>query len=157
MKNRWTIRLAGEACFLGVLFLLLARPAEAQEFTVGATTFSAGDQSSGGDFSLRSNIGQADAGVSIAAGNFLLLPGFWSALAPTSPTLNIFRDGADVVITWPESAGPDFLLEQAGNFLNPPSSTSWSAVAAHSALVGGSYQVRIPIGSGNQFFRLHKP
>jgi len=156
MKNRWTIRLAGEACSLGLL-LLLVTAAPAQDFTVDATTFYTGTQSSGGDFSLMSNIGQADAGVSIAAGDFLLIPGFWSALGPTSPTLTIFRDAAEIVISWPESAGPDFLLEEADNFLNSPANTNWSPVAAHSSLVGASYQVRIPIGSANQFFRLHKP
>jgi hypothetical protein len=161
MKKRHSIRprgnglLARELCRLLLLLLPIAR-ISAQQFTLDTASFAATAQSSGGDFSLASSIGQPDVAVKTAAGNFSFLPGFWSATV-SSPLLSVLRDGANIVLLWPESAGPDFVIEEAEAFANPSTNTTWFGLSIKGELTGGVYRASIPVGSGNQFFRLHKP
>src|SRR5580765_2505554 len=105
VPNRWL------SCFVGSI--LLSLPIEAQDFTLGITSFATASTSSGGDFSLVSSVGESDAEVGIVGGDFNLLAGFWGAVTVvnTSPPLSLVAEGSNVVLSWPEAAGPDFLLE----------------------------------------------
>ena len=145
--------------------ILLSLPSiariEAQDFTLGITSFATASQSGGGDFSLISSVGESDAEVGIVGGDFNLLAGFWGAATVVSssgsPALSLVAEGSNVVLSWPEAAGPDFLLEETLALANPSTNTSWSTVTATRELTGGFYRVRLPIGSGNHFYRLHQP
>ena len=144
------------SCFVGSI--LLSLPVEAQEFTLGITSFATASASSGGDFSLVASVGESDAEVGIVGGDFNLLAGFWgAATVVSSPVLSLVAEGSNIVLSWPEAAGPDFLLEETTALANPSTNTSWSAVTATRELTGGFYRVRLSIGSGNHFYRLHQP
>jgi hypothetical protein len=67
------------------------------------------------------------------------------------PNLSITVEGANAVISWPASAGPEFALKVTSNLLSP----SWS-LAGTPTVVGGNYYVTNSVGSGNQFYRLEK-
>jgi hypothetical protein len=142
--------------------ILLSLPSimriEAQDFTLGITSLATASQSGGGDFSLISSIGEGDAEVGIVGGDFNLLAGFWGAATVfSSPPLSLIAEGGNIILSWPESAGPDFLLEETLVLANPSTNTSWSTVTATHELTGGFYRVRLSIGSGNHFYRLHQP
>ena len=150
VRNRWLL------CFVGSS--LLSLPVEALDFTLAITSFATASMSSGGDFSLVSSVGESDAEIGIVGGDFNLLAGFWgAATVVSSPVLSLVAEGSNVVLSWPEAAGPDFLLEETTVLANPSTNTSWSTVTATHELTGGFYRVRLPIGSGNHFYRLHQP
>lgn len=140
-----------------LLVFLLTAGLQAQEFALDLTSFAATTESSGGDFSLKSSIGLAEAGPESLAGEFILQPGFWSAAGVLPPTLGLVRDGLNVVLFWPESAGGGFVLEKADFLANPSANTIWTAAGGSVQLSGGFYRVTVPIASGNRFFRLHQP
>jgi hypothetical protein len=140
-----------------LVLALLAAPIRAQEFTLDVVSFAAANPSSAGQFSIQSSIGQSDAGSRTVTGDFSLLPGFWNAVTLISPSLSLVRDGSNIVLLWPESTGPDFVLEQADTLTNPSSNITWTAVTATMETTGGFYRATLLLGSGNRFFRLHKP
>jgi hypothetical protein len=65
---------------------------------------------------------------------------------PAAPTLSAVRSGNQITISWPASA-TGFILEVTANLGSP----SWTAVPG---VVNNS--VTVPIGAGNQFYRLKK-
>ena len=140
-----------------LLVFLLTAGLQAQEFAFDLTSFAAATESSGGDFSLKSSIGLADTGFESLAGEFTFQSGFWSAASVLPPSLGLVRDGANIVLVWPESAGGGFVLEKADFLANPSINTIWTAVDSSVELSGGFYRVSVPLASGNRFFRLHKP
>jgi hypothetical protein len=66
--------------------------------------------------------------------------------------LTITKVGNNLLITWP-SGDASFKLE-AKSDLN---ATTWTQVSPAPTLNGARYEVVVPIGSGNQFFRLRSP
>jgi hypothetical protein len=66
-------------------------------------------------------------------------------------SLSVSRVSGGLAISWPAGAG-SYILESTTN-LHPPA--VWTPVtAAVPSLVGGQMTVVVPIGRGNQFFRL---
>jgi hypothetical protein len=161
MNKRQSIKSAGNGrlalAWVFVLAAIFAAQIRAQEFTLDTASFAAAAESSGGDFSLKSSIGDPGAGNQSAAGEFNLLPGFWGAVSIVSPSLGLLRDGANIVLLWPESAGAGFLIEQTALLANPSTNTTWTAVDTRIELSGGLYRATVPLTPGNRFFRLHKP
>jgi surface-anchored protein len=68
------------------------------------------------------------------------------------PKLRIFREGADIVLAWPDPA-PGFKL-QATPALAP---AAWTDVTTTPAIIGGEKRIHWGAAIGQYFFRLHKP
>ena len=66
-----------------------------------------------------------------------------------SPNLSIRRSGTGIQLSWPGNA-MDFQL-QDGSF---PMAGDWQAVGSSWQLTNGAFQVELPLGQTNQFFRL---
>ena len=66
-------------------------------------------------------------------------------------SLNIDRTGNDVTLSWP-ATGTNFLLEATSDLGAP----DWQGVSGTPAIVNDQCLVTIPLGSGNQFFRLRR-
>ena len=110
-----------------------------------------GGQSSSGAYTLQGTIGQPDAGAS-SGGSYTLQGGFWAGLpAGSPPSLRILRDGANVVLAWPNAA-PGFQLQESHSLTTP----DWTDVNAAPAIVGGEKQVSQPVAPAARFYRLHK-
>ena len=75
------------------------------------------------------------------------------ALAPCSaaPQISITQSGTNAIISWPASYG--LLTLQARPAISP---TAWACVSPQPAVVpaGNANTMIVPIGTGNQFFRL---
>jgi len=69
------------------------------------------------------------------------------------PRLSITRDGADVLLSWPETA-TNYFLEQS-LAVGPPA--NWQSNSIPPAVGGGQKSVRQAIGGTNRFFRLRGP
>jgi hypothetical protein len=139
-------------------WLLAASPLAAQEFTLDWFTVAAGGgESGGGDFQLRATVGQSDAG-NLAGGTFEMAGGFWSITraleAPGAPTLNITLDQSSVMISWPASGGAGFALEETATL---PASGSWNAINTAPQVHNGINSLRLPLATGNRYYRLRKP
>jgi len=128
---------AGRCVGLCSFWLLAASPLAAQEFTLDWFAVAAGGgESGGGDFQLRATVGRPDAG-NLAGGTFEIVGGFWS-----------------VMISWPESGGAGFALEETATL---PASGSWSAINTAPQVHNGINSVRLPLATGNRYYRLRKP
>lgn len=66
--------------------------------------------------------------------------------------LTITKVGNNLLITWP-SDDPTFKLETKTDL----NSGTWTQVSTAPTLNGSRYEVVVPIGGGNQFFRLRSP
>jgi hypothetical protein len=66
------------------------------------------------------------------------------------PSLNIFKSGTNVLVTWP-SAFPGYTLQATTNL--PP---TWSAVSPAAVVVGSFYTATNPASSTHKFYRLAK-
>ena len=112
-----------------------------------------GGTSSGGAYTISGTIGQPDAGL-LSGGPYTLLGGFWGVVQTEgAPLLRITRAGANVILSWPDPS-TGFQLQQA-SLLGP--AISWMNVSQSPSVTGGEKRVTLPIGAGNQFFRLQKP
>lgn len=155
MKTKRIATISGlTRCVLLFSALLLAPPARAQFAVDWFTIDGGGGESSDGAYVVRGTIGQPDAGMSIG-GPYALSGGFWGGLLVTSnppPTLRIARDGANVLLAWPNpSAG--FLLQESASLTMPV----WTDVPTPPAVVGDEQQVTAPLQPGARFFRLRRP
>jgi hypothetical protein len=75
------------------------------------------------------------------------------AVASASPPrLTITKSNNNVIISWPTSSG-NFTLESKAAL----NSTTWSPVGLAPTINGSNFQVVVPIGTGNRFFRLRSP
>ena len=68
------------------------------------------------------------------------------------PTLTITHVGADVIVSWPQTC-TTYVLEETLEFGAP---TMWTPVTASITAVGADYQISVPAGAGNKFYRLKK-
>ena len=71
----------------------------------------------------------------------------------TRPTLTMVRNGSQVTIAWPASAGADFQLESSPSL---GTSAVWTS-AGTATLAAGTYSVVVPATAATQFFRLKQP
>jgi hypothetical protein len=77
----------------------------------------------------------------------------FSASAPTTPVqLTISQLGANVVIGWPTSGGTNLQVNADLTQTN-----AWSAASQPVTIGAQTNSVTVPIGAGNQFFRLQQP
>ena len=152
MKKQNLAPFRGLALLTLLTLLLAASPGKAQ-FTIDWFTLDGGGgQSSGGPYTLAGTIGQPDAGAA-SGGGYTLQGGFWSGVAAESaPALRILRDGANVLLAWPNPA-TGFQLQESSSLTTP----DWTDVNTPPALVGDERQVSQPLGPTMRFFRLHKP
>jgi hypothetical protein len=72
------------------------------------------------------------------------------SVLPT-PQVSLVPNGKNVLISWPVSGSSGFNLMESTS-LGP--TASWSAVGQTPTVVGGYYQVSIPISGTTEFFRL---
>jgi hypothetical protein len=137
--------------------LLLTLGARAQSYSIDWYKIAGGGgTSTNGQYSLSGTIGQHDAGVAMAGGNFSIQGGFWALYAvqtPGAPKLFISALGGKAVLFW-QAASSGYQLEA-----NPDvaSSGGWSTVAQTVTTLNGTNYVTNPISAGNSFFRLRKP
>jgi hypothetical protein len=75
-----------------------------------------------------------------------------AVVATPQLSLTVTKVGNNLLISWP-SGDSSFKLE-AKSDLNSP---SWTLVSTPPTLNGSRYEVVVPIGAGNQFFRLRSP
>ncbi len=69
--------------------------------------------------------------------------------AGSTPVMNLFRAGNNVVVTWPTNS-TGFTLEYKTNL----TAVSWTTNAIAPVVVIGSYMVTNPISTGARFYRL---
>jgi len=142
-----------------ILFLvLLTHISTAQgQFAINWSTIDGGGgTSTGGVYSVRGTIGQADAGK-MSGGNYSLEGGFWSVVAVQTsgaPHLSLTRSNDAVIVSWPLSA-IGFNLEQTTAL--SALSNSWTTVLPPYGSNATSFCFPIPSPAGQTYFRLHKP
>ena len=69
--------------------------------------------------------------------------------------LQIARQGANVIVSWPASCGNGYVLEESPSL--QPGSIVWTPVAGTPVEVNGRNQLTLPIGTGSRFYRLRQP
>ncbi len=68
------------------------------------------------------------------------------------PALAITHVGADVILSWPQTC-TTYVLEETLELGAP---ATWTPVTASITAVGADYQITVPGGAGNKFYRLKK-
>ncbi len=107
---------------------------------------------SGGTLTASAFCRQADPNVSDPKGNNAVT--IKTIVEGFAPSLGIALSGANVVITWPASAS-GFVLQRATSLTTP---ITWTEVTVPAPTVVGDQQtVTLPVGSGNEYFRLGPP
>jgi hypothetical protein len=76
----------------------------------------------------------------------------FAALLTPAPTLNIARSGTNVLLSWPASTPPAYVLESTPSVSEP----AWSA-ADLPVISGNQYVVTNAVVTNAQFYRLNKP
>ncbi len=78
-----------------VIFMLMILNTSSAQFVMKKHTINSGggNTMSGGNFTLKSSIGQVDASNTMTGGTFGLTGGFWQPSAPTNTTELIFSNG----------------------------------------------------------------
>jgi hypothetical protein len=69
----------------------------------------------------------------------------------SSPLLNVVLSGTNLVVTWIATGTSGYTL-QSTLALGP--GAAWSSVSGTPTLVGGNYQLTVPITKSAQFFEL---
>ena len=156
-----SVRRSSVARLLAAAWLLAPGLLNAQDFQLDWFAVAAGGgESSGGDFELSATVGQPDASDT-AGGDFAILGGFWSVVTvvdtPAVLSLNVRLTEGSAVISWPEGGSGGFALEETDALANPSSNTAWTTVNVTPQASNGTKSVRLPLASGNRFYRLHKP
>ncbi len=110
-----------------------------------------GGSGAAGSFEMHGTLGQPGTFTG-TAGLTAFVGGFWSLLDEPVPLLRNFRNGAAVVLAWPNPS-PGFGLQTSTALVV----TSWTAVAIEPRKVGSEFQVAWGPPDGRRFFRLHRP
>jgi hypothetical protein len=115
-----------------------------------------GGTSTGGTYQVNGTIGQPDAGVPMAGGNYSLTGGFWSLISvvqtPGLPNLTITHAGNSVIVSWPNTGS--YTLQQSGNLAVP---AGWTTSSYSITTRNGTNSITISPPTGKQFFRLSNP
>ena len=142
-----------------LLFLVLLIPTLifAQSYTIDWYKISGGGgTSSNGLYAVSGTIGQADAGVTKAGGNYALIGGFWSLIAVLqtagSPTLTVSHSGNTVIVSWPNTG--TYTLQQSSNLA---ALAGWATSAYPVTTSNGTNSITIAGPTGSLFFRLTQP
>jgi hypothetical protein len=141
---------------LGMIGLLGACwQAQAQSYDISWHAIAGGGGSStGGVYTVTGTIGQPAAGH-LSGGNYSIDGGFWGLLAvvqtPGAPLLSLTIAKPNVVLSWPATA-TGFYLQQSPDVTV---GNGWSSNGLPAVVVNnGSNTVTVPLGAGNQYFRL---
>ena len=139
------------ACLLGIR-------ADAQTYSINWHTLpGGGGVSSNGQYSLAGNIGQSGGGSVMAGGNYSLTGGFWSLISLVqtagAPTLTLFRQANQVVISWPTPVS-SWTLQQNTNLA---AAGGWVTSSYSVSNTNGTSSIIISAPAGNLFFRLSQP
>lgn len=139
-------------CLLASFFCLCG---SAQSYSIGWYKIAGGGgASTNGPYSLTGTIGQTDAGVAMAGGNYSVTGGFWSLISavqtPGAPLLHITRSCNGVIVSWTNTAS--CTLQQNNNL----ASGSWTTCGYGVTTNNGTCSVNIGSPAGNLFFRLSK-
>lgn len=143
------------------IWLFLPGTLYAQDFSLDwFSTAAGGGESSGGDFELSATLGEPDAG-DLAGGDFAITGGFWSIVTvvdtPVAISLNVSLADGSVIISWLESESAGFALEETAALAGLSGNTAWTTVNVTPLASNGTKTVRVPLASGNRFYRLNKP
>ena len=115
-----------------------------------------GGTSTGGTYQVNGTIGQPDAGVPMAGGNYSVTGGFWSLISvvptPGLPNLTITHAGNSVIVSWPNTGS--YTLQQNGNLAVP---AGWTTSGYSITTRNGTNSITISPPTGKQFFRLSNP
>lgn len=105
--------------------------------------------------SIKGVMGQFDGTSPFTSGYQFFLTTYSDLVAGTPPTTSVTLSfgivGASLEISWPTSAS-GFTLESTETLVAP----MWSPVSQTPTVVGDNFVVSIPIGPGNQFYRLRQ-
>jgi len=137
-------------------FAGLAIDADAQSYSINWYKIAGGGgTSTSGQYAVSGTIGQADAGPTMAGGNYSVTGGFWSLVSAVqtagAPTLYVAQSGSTVTVYWQAVAG--WTLQQNGNLASP---VSWSASGGVTTSNGTNY-LNLASPNGSLFFRLTHP
>jgi hypothetical protein len=115
-----------------------------------------GGTSTGGTYQVNGTIGQPDAGVPMAGGNYSLTGGFWSLISVVQtsglPNLTITHAGNSVIVSWPNTGS--YTLQQNGNLAMP---AGWTTSGYSITASNGTNSITISPPTGKLFFRLSNP
>ncbi len=145
-----------------VFLLSLGLAARAQVYSINWHTIDGGGgTSTGGVYSVSGTIGQPDAGVPMAGGNYSLVGGFWGVVSalqtPGAPLLSVQRIGGSVRVFWPWPA-TDFVLDQTAALTSPPAAIGWAQVPLAAYQTNATHiSITIPTSTGSKFYRLRRP
>jgi hypothetical protein len=143
----------------GFFLLLLLAPtcAKAQNYAINwYKVAGGGGTSTGSVYTVRSTMGQHDAGGPMTGGLYSLTGGFWSLFAvqtPGAPLLRIvFTRTNTAVVSWP-SPSTGFNLQQSGSL----SAASWGVPPQTVNDDGINKFIIVSPPTGKEFYRLSKP
>jgi hypothetical protein len=139
------------------LCLLVSSLGFAQQYSIDwYKVAGGGGASTGGTYQVNGTIGQPDAGVPMAGGNYSLTGGFWSLISvvqtPGLPNLTITHAGNSVIVSWPNTGS--YTLQQSGNLAVP---AGWTTSSYSITTRNGTNSITISPPTGKQFFRLSNP
>ena len=75
------------------------------------------------------------------------------SIQPVPVQLSITLTGGNVMISWPTNGAADFQLQSEAAL---SASNGWATITNLPVLMGGAYQVALPIAASTQFYRLRK-
>jgi hypothetical protein len=139
------------------LCLLVSSLGFAQQYSIDwYKVAGGGGASTGGTYQVNGTIGQPNAGVPMAGGNYSLTGGFWSLISvvqtPGLPNLTITHAGNSVIVSWPNTGS--YTLQQSGNLAVP---AGWTTSSYSITTRNGTNSITISPPTGKQFFRLSNP
>lgn len=135
-----------------LLILLATTATAAAQYTLDWHTMDGGAASgAGGTYEMRGTLGQPDA-YSGSSATVQFTGGFWSLLEEPLPLLRIFRDGASIVLAWPNPS-PGFILQTTPDLVAP----LWAPVTIAPVKKDDEFQVTWGPPFGARFFRLFRP
>jgi hypothetical protein len=89
--------------------------------------------------------------LSVGAGQSFVL-NLTNTIQAQAQGLSIALSGANALLFWSTNAPVNLKLQSNDSFL---SGSTWADVASTPIIVGGNYQVTVPLTNNAQFFRLH--
>ena len=139
--------------FLLILFVSLARLANAQSYSIDRFTVAGGGgTSTNGQFSVSGTIGQHDAGGAMTNGQYSVTGGFWSLInvvqTPGAPLLSITHAGNQAIVSW-DSSVTGWTLQTNNNLATGTWGNYTGAVVTN--------RVTNSPPTGTLFFRLKQP
>ena len=142
--------------FLFGAFLAMSSEIEAQYSLKSSSLSAIGGTSAGGQYAVRSAVGQVGAGLTISGGNFSATGSPWHVTVvstPGAPLLKIATENGLIRLAWPSSA-TGFNLQQTDAVQTDPAATVWVGVNLTVSDNGTEKSVSIAPGALKKFYRL---